>query len=176
MPVLQNPAQLNVAPESQGAPQSNVSPEEQEAYNKVVMAGMKILFENEKTKNGIEKQLKSGADKPAEILAEVAATIILQLDEQSKGQIPETVIIPAATEILEQVRDLADSLNIFPIDKAVENKAAQLMNAILMEQYGTTPEQMNDVMGQVDPEELQRIQLEQEGTVNQQPPVTPGVV
>ena len=100
--------------EPQGQPQpggssldGDVSPEEQDAYDKVIMAAMKVLFENEETNNTIIKQLKAGAKTPAKALADVATMLIVQLDQQSGGKIPETVILPASGEILEQVSDLA---------------------------------------------------------------------
>jgi hypothetical protein len=158
------------APESAAPASSGVDPQMQEAYDKVVMAGMKILFENKKTSKGIVSRLKADKDKPAKALSDTAAILMIQLDQQAGGKIPEEVILPAAIELLEQTSELADSLGLFPIDDAVLNRAGQLMVANLAEQYGTTPEDIQEMMGSVNEQELQMIEQEQGNFTRKQPP------
>jgi hypothetical protein len=158
-------------PTAPAAPASSgVNPQQQEAYDNVVMAGMKILFENKKTSEGIVKRLKADKDKPAKALADTAAMLMLQLDQQAKGEIPEEVILPAAIELLEQTSELADSMGLFPIDDAVLNRAGQLMVTNLAEQYGTTPEDIQELMGTMNEQELQVIEQEQGNFMRKQPP------
>lgn len=124
---------------------SEATPEEQEAYERVVMAGMKALYDP-----GSHEQmmalLEKGAADPAKALASVAQTIIGTLDDQSKGTIPETVIIPAAVEILEHTGELADAASLFPVDEAVLNRAGQELLIGLGEQYGVGPEEIQDLL------------------------------
>jgi len=112
--------------------------ESQDVYDRVVIAGMKILFEDETTQANIIERLKADAENPAKTLADTVSMLMIQLDQQANGAIPEDVIIPAAVELLEQTADLAESLDIVPIDDAVTNHAAQLMMVSLAEEYGTS--------------------------------------
>lgn len=148
----------------------NVSGEEQDAYDKVVMAGMTVLFENETSKAQIVERLKADADNPAKSLADTTAMLMIQLDQQSGGNIPETVILPAAVELLEQASELADSLQIFPVDEAVMNHAAQLMVVSLGEEYGVEPEEINELMNSIDSGSLKQIEEQQGAYARKQPP------
>lgn len=176
--VLQNAATLQgqAVPQEQAAPQGEpveggeASSESQEAYDRVVMAGMKVLFEDEKTKTGIVERLKADSSNPAKSLADTTAMLMIQLDRQSGGNIPEDVILPAAIELLEQTSDLADSLGVFPVDEAVMNHAAQLMVVSLGEEYGVSPEDVNALMESTSPEELQQIEEQQGNYARKQPP------
>lgn len=158
------------------AGQEQVSGEEQDQYDRVVMAGMKVMFENETTRNQIADRLKADKEHPAKSLADTASMLMIQLDQQTDGNIPETVILPAAVELLEQLSDFADSLDIFPIDEAVMNHAGQLMVTSLGEQYGVEPEDIQALMDSTSPEQLKQIEEEQGNFARKQPPMPTGTV
>ena len=166
-PLQQEPQQ----PQQAAAPESSeLTPEQQGQYDKVVMAGMKILFDDEKMSKSIVTRMKSDSKNPAKALAETVSMLVIQLDKQSGDKIPEEIILPAATELLEQTAELADSLKLFPIDDAVLNRAGQMMVQILAENYGATPEDAEQLMANVPPEELKRIEEEQGNFASKQPP------
>ena len=146
------------------------SAESQDIYDRVVIAGMKILFEDEKSKEAVVSRLKAESNSPAKALADTVAMLMIQLDRQAEGQIPEDVIIPAATELLEQTAELAESLDLMPIDDAVLNHAAQLMMVSLGEEYGTEPEEIQQLMGSMSTGEMQQIEQEQGNFARKQPP------
>lgn len=179
--IPQNNVGALVRPDVQPAPQgqvgqetpteeTNVSVESQDAYDRVVMAGMKVLFEDEKANSSIVERLKSDDKNPAKSLADTTAMLIIQLDKQSGGKIPEDVILPAAIELLEQTSELADSLGIFPVDEAVMNHAAQLMVVSLGEEYGVSPEDVQALMESTSTEELQQVEVQQGEYARKQPP------
>jgi len=164
----QTPVEPSDREMTQGTQQS--TPEEQDFYERIVLAGDKIIFGNEKARTAIVEKLKVDAKEPAKALADATALLMIQLDEQTGGTIPEAVVLPAATELLEHVAELADSLELFPIDDAVANHAGQLMVGNLAEAYGMSPEDMQAMVDSVPPEAAQQIAAEQGNFANKQPP------
>jgi len=154
---------------------ANVDQVEQDAYNRVVMAGMKMIFENEKSQQAIAQMLKSPGVAAAEKLSNAAFTVLTQLDEQSGGQIPEDVILPASGEILEHISELADSIKAFPVDPAVMNHAGQLLVVRLGEEYGADQADIQEFMQSIDPQTLQAVGAEQDNYANKQPESTGGI-
>tara|TARA_R110000803_G_scaffold5230_9_gene17368 strand:+ start:280 stop:840 length:561 start_codon:yes stop_codon:yes gene_type:complete len=146
------------------------TPEEQDYYDRIVLAGDEIIFGSEEARKAIVEKMKVDAQEPAKALADATALLVIKLDEQTGGNVPEAVILPAATELLEHMAELADSLGLFPIDDAVANHAGQLMVGNLSEAYGMTPEDMQAMVDSVPPEEAQQIAQEQGTFANKQPP------
>jgi len=144
--------------------------EEQDHYERVVLAGDEIIFGDGKAREAVVKQLKLNADQPAQGLADATSMLVVNIDEQSGNQVPETVILPAATELLEHMADLAESLKMFAIDDAVVNRAGQIMIQNLGDAYGATPEDIQAMMDSVAPEEAERLALEQDNYAKKQPP------
>jgi len=112
-----------------------VDPKDQEAYDRVVMGGIKALSDK-KSNAAIMGLLKQQADNPPQALAEAASVIILQLDERSGGKIPEGVILPAAAEILEEVAEFAQKSKTFTVEQSVVDQATELMITRLAQEYG----------------------------------------
>ena len=131
----QTPAQPNGA--EQGLPQAD--PKSQEHYEQVVLAGMEIIYADE-THPQILTMLQQGADAPAQILAQAASLIVTQIDEQAGGQVPENVILPAASEILFYLVELAVSAGLFEVNEQVIAEAQQLLAMQLAQHYGVPPE------------------------------------
>ena len=153
----------------QGSIEEEATGEEQEAYDRVVLAAIKAMFEEGKTQEGIIQRLKAGSKEPAESIADVSSMIMTQLDQESGGQIPESVILPASIEILEQVSELANGMNIFPVDEAVMNYAAQLMMVKLGEEYGIEQQDIEEIMAGTPPDQLQQIETQQGEYARKQP-------
>jgi hypothetical protein len=134
------------------------TPAEQDAYNRVVTAGIKILYDKS-THDGIVNMLRSGD--PADALAKTVSTIMVQLDEKSGGKIPETVILPAAAELLDETAKLATAAKIFQADQKTLAVAMQKLVADLGEKYGVNPDQIKSLLQSVPPDQLQSIVAEQ---------------
>ncbi len=173
----QAPQQAQAQAQPQPQPQQTggsgpeaLSLEQQDQYDKVVMAGMEVLFKNEKVSKSIVSRLKTDSKNPAKALSDTVSMLMIQLDHQVGDQIDEAIILPAAAELLEQTAELADSLQLFPIDDAVLQHAAQLMVQNLAEQYGTSPEDIRGLIEATNPEELKRIEEEQGNFARKQPP------
>jgi len=148
---------------------TDANAEEQSIYEKVVMAGMKILFDDEKTRPAVINKLKAQKGNPAQSIADLTIMLMLELDKKSGGKIPETVILPAASELLEQISELAESANLFPVDQAVMNYAAQLMVVGLGKEYGVEPEDIDEIMSSMSTNSLRKIEDEQGNYARKQP-------
>jgi hypothetical protein len=153
-------SQDQASPEAAAAPQQNqASPEEQQAYEQVVLAGVKILYDK-KTNGNILKMLQSA--EPDEAIAQVATMIIVQLDKQSNGTIPETVILPVAAELVGEVAEMARATGVLQIDEAILGRAMQRTVLMLSEEYGVSQEDMQGLIGQFGQDEIQGMVAQQQ--------------
>ena len=152
---------------------TRAEPAEQSAYEKVVLAGMKIMYDD-KTRDKVLAPLKLNRDTPAKALAAVAQTLITQIDEQSKGTLPETVILPAAGEILEHLAELAQKSGVLKVDEVVLGKAGQIMVLSLAKHYGATEEDAERLLASVPPDQIQGM-VEQQAQYDQYEEAEPGM-
>lgn len=148
----------------------NATAEDQDSYDRFAMAGLKIIYENKQSNGALVKKLKLDAKQPAKALADTVSMLVIQLDQKSGGKMPEDVILPVATELLEQMSELADSLKLFPVDEAVMNHAGQLMVTTLGEEYGADQEEIEAYMASLDPKYVQQVGETQGNFANKQPP------
>jgi hypothetical protein len=149
-------------PQDAGQPQGNeATPEEQDAYDRVVAAAGEVLYDD-KTNPDIMNMLKSKQDNPAQALADVTSMVVIQLDEQSGGKIPEVVILPVVEEILPMVAELANAAGIFKPDDRTMNLAAQQTLMELGEHYGVSEEDIQNLIKQMDPNDVKNIVSQQQ--------------
>jgi len=121
----------------------SIMPKEmQDGFERVVLAGKKILYSNE-TREMVDKFLNSDAE-VAEKLGLGVANVMILIDNKANGNIPKEVIIPAATVLL---FDAADFLR-----KTGEKVTAQdigmayeMMFFAIFEAYGMAPDQVEQV-------------------------------
>jgi len=170
-----SPEPTGAAPNSSGAAGGEqVNPQQQNAYDRVVLAGLKIFYD-QSTHAGIVNMLRNG--EPSEALANTMTNIMLQLDQKSGGKIPEEVILPAAAELLDELAQLAGKSGVFQPDERILGNAMQRMVMSLAEQYGATPEEVQQLMQSVPKEEVQKMVSQQAqyagGNAQAQPPQQP---
>lgn len=144
-------------PQSSNEGGEAVTPEMQQIFERVVLAGMSVLY-SEKTHAGIVNMLRSGD--PAEAIANVVTTVMVQLDKKSNGQIPETVILPASADILADVVELAKRIGI-QVDENVIGKAMQQVIMSLAEEYGVAPEDVQELVQSVPQDQIQQMVQQQ---------------
>lgn len=158
------PPERGAMPPEQGAQQTEfgepATPEEQQSYDQVVMAASQVLY-SDQTNPRVLKMLEAGADNPAQAIADVATMVIVQLDEQSGGTIPEVVIIPAAAEIAELVAELAQKRGIFEVNDQVMGQAGQLLLLSVADQYDVSEEELAELVQSVDPAQAEQIVAQQ---------------
>lgn len=105
--------QMLVGGEGAGEGESNVSPEEQAQYDQFVKNGMELIYD-EKTMPQLMQSLE-GAGTPTEGLANALVTVVMRLEDSAKQQgqeISGEVIMHAATELMEQLVELAEAAGV----------------------------------------------------------------
>lgn len=151
------PAEGQAGPELAGPDEytsgtEEMTPEEQEAYDRVVLAAADILW-GDNTHEQVLKMLGAEADNPPMAIANVSTMLLVQIDEQMEGGIPETILLTPLEEIIEQTGGVAAAAGIFAVDDKVLNLAAQGALEILGPQFGITPEDIQELLESIDPTE-----------------------
>lgn len=158
------------APAAQGAPEAapeaapqggggEATPQEQEAYERVVMAGMKVLYD-ESTHPAVMKML-AGGEAPEKDISDTVVMVMLQLDKKSGGKIPQVVIIPAAVELTSLAAELGTQAGIFQADDRIVARAVQMVMIGLGQEYGVDPAEVQEVINSLDPETVRKMVDEQ---------------
>lgn len=126
----------------------NVPPELQEAYERVVLAGMKIMFSEKGNKLVMDQLDEEGpiADK----LGKGVAGLLLMLYKQSNQSLPLEVVIPAGVKLVGEAADFAMRASDQEITKADIGKAMEIMIMVLLQKFGVDPEQFDAMLNQFD--------------------------
>jgi len=123
-------------------------PELQEAYDRVVIAGMKVMFSDESHKMMLQFMDEEG---PAdEKLGKGIAGLMLILFKESNETIPPQVIIPAAVQLLMRAADFAKKSGMGEISNKDIAGGIELMIAIILEKFGVDPSQFKQMLDQYD--------------------------
>lgn len=146
-------------------------PELQNAYERVVVAGMKMMFSKETNKYML-KQLE-GPGSMAEKLGNGIAELMLALFMQSNKTMPPQVIVPAGTELVVQAADFIKKSGLAKITNRDIGDGIQIMMAKVFEAFGIDPNKLFQKIGQFDPSQLP--QMAQQMQAQQQQAPMPGV-
>lgn len=137
------------------------TPEEQQTYEKVVLAGIKVLTD---VSDQVLQMLQSGADNPPQSLADTTWTIMSAIDEKSGGNIDVGVLVAAGSEVMQNVGEFANEAGIFQVDEKVLNQGWQIIMQKLSDEYGIDwGAETGEAMQGMDPQELQGIVQQQQG-------------
>lgn len=135
------------------------TPEEQEAVDRVVAAGGKLLYSDEGSK-AILEGLKSGA--PEEAIAREAFTLMLSLDQKSKGTIPEDAMMPAAVKLASLIAEMGQKAGVIQTSPNTVPGALQHLVALGIENGIIDPQEIEAMMAEMDPAEMEAMRAEQE--------------
>lgn len=83
----------------------NVPPQMREAYDKLVAAGMKIMFDKS-THKFMKQQMAAEGDMPTKLADGISSLMVMML-KNSKGAFPQQLIIPAGIELMLHAADFA---------------------------------------------------------------------
>lgn len=126
-----------------------------EDWLKVVVAGMRAGLAN--GPQGILASMKGRPD-PVRDCAVGAVNLVLYLRQISRGTMPVRAIIPAATTLMLQALDFADSAGIAKIGKQELARATHIFTNTMFQAFGITSQMLNraasDVQG-LDPGKLE---------------------
>ena len=118
--------------------QIKMPPELQEAYQRVVLAGMKMLFDKNTNKLAV-KQLQSMEGSLPERLGKSIAGLLAELFRQSNKTMPPQVIIPAGVELLMQAADFIRKSKLEPINNKDIGDAMDVMVTSVLQMFKLDP-------------------------------------
>jgi hypothetical protein len=117
------------------------SPQIQDAVDRVVAAGRKIMFAP-----AMRDELKAEINRPVPVpqkLAEGVVGLMLMLDGKSKGGIPMEALFPATIELLGEASEAMAAAG-QPVDQETFNEAARMAFVLMARKLGASDE---DIMG-----------------------------
>jgi hypothetical protein len=141
-------------PDGEELTQENVSknikmpPELQKAYDKVVIAGMKMLFSKE-THRIMLKELQRGGPL-ADRLGKGIAGLMLILYKESNATMPPAVIIPAGIELLMQAVDFLRKTGLEKVTNKDIGDGMEQMITIIAQKFGASPDKLQAALSQFD--------------------------
>ena len=144
--------------------QTPATDEEQAAYERVVLAGVDALSKDP-THGRILKILKSGSDNPPKAIADATVMIVLGLDQASGNTLPEKIIMGAAAGIAEKVAELAAAAGM-PVDQTVLDKTSMFLIDGIAKAYGTSAEQVQQLMGQYPDDQIETARSQMDAVAN----------
>lgn len=126
--------------ELQSALRENVPPKYRNAYDRVVVAGMKLLFDK-----SINRKIMAGIDSkrpPDDLISDGVASLLLMLVKQSKGTIPQQIIIPAGVDLALQFTEFLQRTETVDVDEQMLASAMQKMIFKVFEAFGVKEDQL----------------------------------
>ena len=127
-------------------------PELQEAYERVVIAGMKVMFSKESHKLMLDELQKEGP--VGQKLGMGIAGLMLLLFKESNQTMPPQVIIPAGINLLSRAADFIRKSEIEKITNADIGEAMEVMISTILQKFGVGPEQMAQMLNQYSTENI----------------------
>lgn len=121
-------------------------PELQEAYERVVIAGMKVMFSKDSHQLMLQ-QLQQGGSM-GERLGKGVAGLMFLLFKQSNATIPPQVIIPAGVELLAQAADFLKQAGMGEVTNEDIGEGMQIMITTILDKFGVSQEQMQQMLNQ----------------------------
>jgi hypothetical protein len=109
----------------------------QEAFSRVVKAGMRVMF-SEQTHDMMIEQLSQEGDL-ADNVGNAIAGLMLLLYQKSNKTMPGEVIIPSGVYLLAEGADFIEKVTGEKITPDVMAKAMQVMVDVLMKSFGADP-------------------------------------
>lgn len=142
-------------------------PELQEAYDRVVIAGMKVMFSQESHKLMLKELQRKGP--VAEKLGSGIAGLMLILFKESNETLPPAVMIPAGLQLLMQAVDFMRQTGLEKVTNKDIGDAIEIMVVTLMKKFGVQPEQMEKLLGGYDDSNVEAAAQQMTGASGEEP-------
>lgn len=120
--------------------ETRLPPELKEAWDRIMAAGLKFLFD-QKTNPMVNEYLE-GDGEISEKLATGAAGLIAFLDKESRGALPKELIIPAGMAFLVEVAKYVTKSGMAELTVEQFGKAVNIYLEKVLGVYGATVDQM----------------------------------
>lgn len=152
-------ADSNITPESVRR-DMNIPPELQNAYERVVVAGMKVMFSKETNKYVLKAIEGEGTN--GEKLGNGVAELLIMLFAQSNKTMPPQVIIPAGTELVVQAADFVKKAGLMKVTNQDIGDGIQVMISQVLRAFGADPQKLFQKISQFDSGQVQNIIQQQD--------------
>lgn len=123
-------------------------PELQEAYERVVIAGMKVMFSKETHRIMLKELQKQGP--VGDRLGKGIAGLMLLLFKESNNTMPPQVIIPAGMELMMQAVDFMRETKTTEVTNQDIGQGVQVMIATIAEKFGVDPARLEQMINGFD--------------------------
>jgi hypothetical protein len=121
-------------------------PELQDAYERVVAAGMKVLFSKETHQFMLDQLQAPGGN--AEKLGQGIAKVMVFLFNESNGSMPQEVLIPAAMLLLLKAADFVNQSKMATVTDEEIGQAMEIMIDSMFEGFGVDRSEFDAAMAQ----------------------------
>ena len=138
----------------------NIPPELQNAYERVVVAGMKVMFSKETNKYVLKALESEGSN--AQKLGTGVAELMLMLFTQSNKTMPPQVLIPAGTELVVQAADFVKQSGLMDVTNQDIGDGIQVMISIVLKAFGADPQKLFQKIGQFDASQIPQMTQQQQ--------------
>lgn len=127
-------------------------PELQEAYERVVIAGMKVMFSKES--HQIMLKEIQGEGEVSEKLGRGIAGLMLMLFKESNETMPPQVIIPAGVELLVQAADFVRKTGIDEVTNEDIGNGIEIFISTILDKFGADSKQIMAMVNQYSGENI----------------------
>lgn len=125
-----------------------IPPDMQEAYDRVVVAGMKLMFSKETHRIMLKEMQKQGP--LSQRLGRGVAGLMLIMVKESNNTMPPQIIIPAGVELLMQAVDFMKKTDMATPTNEEIGQAMQIMITTILEKFGVDPAKFEQMLNQFD--------------------------
>ena len=140
--------------------EEKIKPEDKSSYDRIVLAGTKILFD-QKTHGKMIEILQGHGDLPSKI-ADGITRLIGLLYQASENTMPMQAVIPAAITLMVKALDFAERGMGQKLDKDIIAECTKQTSAAVLQQFGVTPEKIQSFLSsQGQPQEPQPEPIQQ---------------
>ena len=127
-------------------------PELQEAYERVVIAGMKVMFSKESHRAMLKELQREGP--MDQRLGKGIAGLMLLLFKESNGTMPPAVIIPAGMKLMMEAVDFMRETGLGQPTNAEIGSGMQIMISTILEKFGVAPDKLEQMLNQYSNENI----------------------
>lgn len=151
---------------AEAAVDAKVPPADKAAYDKIVLAGMKVMFEDDQMHAQLLQGLKESPD--VKTVVEGIIGILGILFQESRNTMPVGPMILAGQSLLMEALDFMEEGGMLEVAPDVLGEATQLYIETLLPKLGMTPAKMQEIMAQAqgvmgDPEKMAQFKKAQGG-------------
>ena len=126
--------------------EAKLKPEDKSSYDRIVLAGTKIMFDQQ-THGMMIEILQGSGDLPSKVAGGITRLIGL-LYQASKHTMPMQAVIPAAITLMVKALDFAERGMGQQLNAAIIAESAKQTSAAILQQFGVTPEKIQSLLVQ----------------------------